>query len=141
MSLRPQLLALTGVLALQSCLAAAQSTAPPGGQPEARTATNPGSARRGVDWGFSIGMTPGPANAYGYPYVVSVTKGSNAERAGLVVGDTILSVDGRDARQPPLFPSLVAGTRYVLRIRRGQEERELIYTFPRTETGRAPPEE
>jgi S1-C subfamily serine protease len=75
-------------------------------------------------------MNPGPRNAYGYPYVTEIAAHSNAERAGLAVGDTIVAINGRDARQPPLFPVQEPGTRYVLRVRRGEEELELRYTFP-----------
>jgi len=140
---RLHLLAFAAVLALQPCLAAAQSS-PARKASRARTLGNPHATSRGPAWGFSIGMTSGSVNEYGYPYVVAVVKGSSAEQAGLAVGDTILSVDGRDARQPPLFPRTEPGTRYVLRVLRGREEQEITYRFPqpaetpRPEPGRAP---
>jgi S1-C subfamily serine protease len=75
-------------------------------------------------------MRPGPGNVYTHPYVWLVIPGSAAEAAGLMVGDTILSIDGRDARYGIAFPVQVAGTRYVILVRRGAEELELTYVFP-----------
>lgn len=97
--------------------------------------------------GFLIGVHPGPGNAYGYPYVREVVRGSVAETAGLMVGDTIVSIDGRDMRHDDFFPVKVAGTRYVMLVRRGTEELELVYVYPqvvesagREQPTAAPPE-
>jgi S1-C subfamily serine protease len=59
-----------------------------------------------------------------FPKVERIAPGGPATRAGLVDGDVLLSVNGRDAREPRLFSNRRPGTRYVLRIRRGSEERE-----------------
>lgn len=83
--------------------------------------------------GFLFGVRPGPGNAYGYPDVRTVVSGSAADAAGLKVGDVIVAVDGRDMRYEDFFPVTVAGTRYVMLVRRGEEELELVYTYPRTE--------
>lgn len=95
--------------------------------------------------GFSVGMTPGPNNAYTYPFVVEVEPGSAAARAGLALGDTILASDGNDVRGSRLLPEPRAGKRYVLRVRRNGEERELIYIYPSPQaaapaSGSNPPE-
>jgi S1-C subfamily serine protease len=84
--------------------------------------------------GFSMALVPRRSTngvlAIDYPVVKEVTPGSNAARAGLFAGDTILAINGRDARQLPLFPDQHGGTWYVLRVRRGMEERMLTYVFP-----------
>lgn len=112
-----------------------------------RTYTYPETSQRGPTTGFSIGMNPGLGNSYNYSYILSVTPGSAADAAGLMVGDTILAVDGRDVREGALFPVKVAGTRYVILVRRGDEEVELVFTYPQIEevprregTNAAPPE-
>jgi S1-C subfamily serine protease len=58
--------------------------------------------------------------------VVRIDAGSPAATAGLLLGDVILEVDGVAISSPqrPLA-ALATGVTYVLRIRRGQEEREV----------------
>jgi S1-C subfamily serine protease len=136
MRTRPLFFALAAALLTLPCHAFAQSTSAGSGETSGQAvrrtmSRNPGSrpANPALALGFSFGMTPGRGNAYGYPYVRTVSKGSNAERAGLAVGDTILTIDGRDARQGRLFPEARPGARYVVRVRRNGEERELTYTF------------
>jgi C-terminal processing protease CtpA/Prc len=75
-------------------------------------------------------MKAGPNLEYTHPYITEVVKGSTAEEAGLAVGDTILSVDGRDTRQPPMFPDESPGVRHLMRIRRAGEEMELTFVMP-----------
>jgi len=118
--------------ALRPALSTAQVTLPRGvDSSRVRVWTNPALANRGPGWDFDIGMNPGPNHEYGYVYVARLEPGNAAHRAGLLVGDTILTVDGRDTRRAePLFPREVPGTRYVLRIKRGEEEREIVYIYP-----------
>ncbi|MBD0320111.1 MAG: PDZ domain-containing protein [Gemmatimonadetes bacterium] len=59
-----------------------------------------------------------------------VTPGSNAARAGLMPGDTIMAVNGRDTRTSRMFPDRQPGTRYTMRIRRAGEDPELTYVMP-----------
>lgn len=66
-----------------------------------------------------------------YPVVTSLVAGSSAKEAGLMVGDTILSANGRDAREPKLFPDRRPGTWYTVRIRRGVAEREVGFQVDR----------
>jgi S1-C subfamily serine protease len=58
--------------------------------------------------------------------VMRIDAGSPAATAGLQLGDVILEVDGVAVSSPqkPLA-ALATGVAYVLRIRRGQEEREV----------------
>jgi C-terminal processing protease CtpA/Prc len=61
--------------------------------------------------------------------VAAVAEGSPAASAGLAVGDTLISVDGHDTREPgPLFPGLAPGRRYTLIVERDGEELELFLT-------------
>jgi S1-C subfamily serine protease len=129
------LLAAAGLLILCPTVAHAQQGS---ASTQTRTYTYPEASPRGARWGFSIIMYPGPGNAYAHPIVRSVDTGSAAEAAGLMVGDTIISVDGRDMRYEPFFPRQVAGTRYVMLVRRGDEEVELTYTYPQADAGPQP---
>jgi hypothetical protein len=66
-----------------------------------------------------------------YPIVIRLDSGSVAARAGLIPGDVLLSVNGRDTRTGSAAFRLQAGeTRFVLRIRRGEEEKELVMEKP-----------
>jgi S1-C subfamily serine protease len=66
--------------------------------------------------------------AAGFPTVSRVEPGSPAATAGLRVGDAIVSLNGVDSRNGPLFTRIEPGVRYVVRVRRGDEERELALT-------------
>lgn len=61
-----------------------------------------------------------------YPEVTQVLQGSSAHRAGVVVGDTIVASNGRDARSNKLFPDARPGSKYTLRLRRDGKEREVV---------------
>ncbi|MFL5381787.1 MAG: PDZ domain-containing protein [Longimicrobiaceae bacterium] len=64
-----------------------------------------------------------------HPVVTGVEPNSSAARAGILPGDVLLAVNGRDARERGLFGQRVYGTRYTLRIRRGTEERDIAFVF------------
>lgn len=104
------------------------------------TRRNPGSPRNGPTVGISLGFVGfGQAGQLAdYPTVVGLLKGGPGERAGLVVGDTLRTVNGRDARQPPVFPNRAPGARYVLRIRRRGEDREIVMVIPNTSSAPVP---
>ena len=70
-----------------------------------------------------------------HPTIRSVTPSSPAALAGLAVGDTIVSVNGRDSRERPLFPDRRHGARYILRIRRADEEREVGFRLESPPSG------
>jgi hypothetical protein len=69
------------------------------------------------------GDEPKPLNVY--PEVSGVSPGSPAARAGLLTGDTIVSVNGRDGRLGRIFPNTIPGTEYAIRVRRDGTEREV----------------
>lgn len=58
-----------------------------------------------------------------HPTVTAVAPGSPGAKAGIAPGDVILEVDGRDARQEGVRINRIGA--YTLRIRRGEEEREV----------------
>ena len=128
MNMKLPLLAIAAFVLVHPCTADGQAN-----PPTARTTTFPSPARTGPGLGFSTAMRPGPGNSYTYSFIASVVSGSAAEQAGLMVGDTIIAVDGRDVRLAPMFPVKVAGTRYVILVRRGTEELELTYIYPGAE--------
>jgi S1-C subfamily serine protease len=59
------------------------------------------------------------------PFVAVVSPESPAAAAGFMVDDVVLSIDGRDSLERPLFPGLAPGRAYTVRVKRGDEEREL----------------
>jgi regulator of sigma E protease len=59
------------------------------------------------------------------PIVASVSPDSPAAAAGFLPGDRVLSIDGRDSLERPLFPGLAPGRAYTVRVKRGDDEREL----------------
>jgi S1-C subfamily serine protease len=59
------------------------------------------------------------------PFVAAVSPESPAAAAGFMVDDVVLSIDGRDSLERPLFPGLAPGRAYTVRVKRGDEEHEL----------------
>lgn len=132
-------LALGASLALHPSDGRAQSDTTPSRPEQSRAVVrNPNAARNGPPTGVSLGFKGfGRGGLSEYPTVVRLASGGSGERAGLMVGDTIRAVNGRDARQIPVFPNRVPGARYVVRIRRGGEDREVTLVLPATPA--APP--
>jgi S1-C subfamily serine protease len=58
--------------------------------------------------------------------VLAVEAGSPAERAGLMAQDALLELDGGPIHDQLPFGRLTPGVSYTLRIRRGQDEREVV---------------
>lgn len=81
----------------------------------------------GLYFRSSVTMTPDHQMHRDYSSVAHIDSGSPAEKAGLAAGDMILEVNGTDTRTPVrgIF-AFVPGRKYILRIRRGQEEREIV---------------
>ena len=59
------------------------------------------------------------------PFVAAVSPESPAAAAGFMVDDVVLSIDGRDSLERPLFPGLAPGRAYTVRVKRGEVEHEL----------------
>ena len=55
------------------------------------------------------------------PFVAAVSPDSPAAAAGLMRDDVVLSIDGRDSLERPLFPGLAPGRAYTVRVKRGNE--------------------
>ncbi|HEX2095449.1 MAG TPA: hypothetical protein VHG28_23840, partial [Longimicrobiaceae bacterium] len=82
-----------------------------------------------------------------HPVVDRLAPGSNPWNAGLRNGDTILAVNGIDARRRQAWMEMMGrriGTPYTLRIRRGEEREIRAEVVPRrlhprgSSTGRVP---
>jgi|GEM_PF-5177724 len=65
-----------------------------------------------------------------YPIVTRVDSGSVAAQGGFRIGDVLLLVNGRDARKARPFRLQGGEERWVVRIRRGTEEKELTMEVP-----------
>ncbi|HEX8903625.1 MAG TPA: PDZ domain-containing protein [Longimicrobiaceae bacterium] len=65
-----------------------------------------------------------------YPLVVRVDSGSIADSVGMKVNDVIVTVNGRDTRDARAFDRRPGETGLVMRIRRGDEEKEIVIQFP-----------
>jgi S1-C subfamily serine protease len=77
----------------------------------------------GFDIRMSATIRPDQPPEVSQPIISSVHPGTPAARAGLATGDVILDVNGVDSRRGgALFP--IVGTAYVVRVKRGDEERE-----------------
>jgi membrane-associated protease RseP (regulator of RpoE activity) len=64
-----------------------------------------------------------------YPQVRSIKQGSAVQRAGLMLGDTVLTVNGRDMREWDVFHDAQVGTVYTLHVRRAGQERDVTFAI------------
>ena len=106
--------------------AGAQQQPPAGGQEGERVRINRPPK---VFVGFSYTVTNG-----GPAVVTAVGDDSPASRAGLMVGDTIAMIDGRDSTEPgAFFPGIAPGKSYALTVRRadGEHDAVLVVAPPR----------
>lgn len=112
--------------------ASAQTVVSPvNSSPQATANANTTSNRVAGFTGFTIRFTAqvrvGHEPEMSYPTVDKVLPESPAARAGVHAGDLIIEVNGHDARvRGALFP--VEGIPYVMRVRRGDTEREIMLT-------------
>lgn len=77
----------------------------------------PSAGELGLSWSKDLPSDPS-LPALGPALVTSVTPCSPAHLAGVLPGDLILTVNGRDSREAAPFPSSAAGTVYSLVILR-----------------------
>ena len=87
-----------------------------------------GALRDAVGFSYSAPVTMGPdgvVRAAEYPVITEVLADSPAQGAGLAPGDVILAVNGRDGKSAALFARREPGTRYTVRVRSGDVERDV----------------
>jgi S1-C subfamily serine protease len=111
-------------------LAAAAQQPAPGAERQPVTST--GVRPRVPYFGMNLSMVPvfGPGGTMRWahhPAIATVDAGSPAARVGLQAGDTVLLVNGRDAREPEAMVG-ETGAVYVFRVRRGSVVREYTVT-------------
>jgi len=74
-----------------------------------------------------------------FPVVTRVDSGSVSAQAGLRLGDVLLSVNGKDARDAKLFRREHGEPRWVMKVRRGAQEMDLTMEVPPSmQSGRPP---
>jgi len=121
----------------QTCDYGPNSTSPfaPGAHPDGgslarvRPAPRPGDGPIGFEYEWRNVVIQRGVRPTSLPLVACVITGSAAARAGLRPGDTIISVNGRDPRVRGTFAERRIGTRWVMRIERGGEEREVSFAI------------
>jgi membrane-associated protease RseP (regulator of RpoE activity) len=140
---------------LIAALVAAAAALHPGHASAQGSTALPRGAEQMPDGSVRMSRRPGPSIGIAYtgnpvvgedgqirfaehPVVTGVEPNSSAARAGILPGDVLLAVNGRDARERGLFGQRVYGTRYTLRIRRGTEERDIAFVFEPAPTAPAP---
>jgi membrane-associated protease RseP (regulator of RpoE activity) len=92
--------------------------------------TIPGRSRSytGIGWTGTPTFAPdGTVRSADYPVITIISKDSPAQKVGLAVGDVVLSVNGKDAREAGLLSAKGPGEMFTIRVRRGEEVRD--YTF------------
>jgi S1-C subfamily serine protease len=81
--------------------------------------------------GVDLELWPdGSYRVVNFPVVIRVDSGSVAAQAGFHLGDVLLAVNGRDTREARPFRLQPGEVRWVVRIRRGEEEKELVMEVP-----------
>lgn len=107
----------------QAAMPASASAAPPA--PSAQTQARRPQAYAGLEIRFQVSVGPDQVANPSYPVVKTVAPGSPAHEAGMLAGDVITEVNGRDSREPRAL-WFQPGVRYTLRIRTGDQERETV---------------
>jgi S1-C subfamily serine protease len=81
--------------------------------------------------GVELELWPdGSYHVVNHPVVTRVDSGSVSAQAGFRLGDVLLAVNGRDTREARPFRLQPGEERWVVRIRRGEEEKELVMEVP-----------
>jgi S1-C subfamily serine protease len=79
----------------------------------------------GLDVRYSASMDANRVVTKSYPIVAGVEPGSPGHHAGVLAGDVIIEVNGGDSRVDRAM-WLQPGVRYTLRLRNGEQEREVV---------------
>lgn len=90
-----------------------------------RASGRPARASIGFALNYTLSAGPQGLRVTDYPVVSQVDSGSNAERAGLVVGDVVLGIDDRDSRNSGLVTPILPGQSFTVRVRRAGSERRI----------------
>jgi S1-C subfamily serine protease len=132
------LTALTAAVALVPCALSAQAGGPTAG----RGGPDPATMRSATGMLYSGGAIElRPNGQWGladYPVVIRVDSGSVSAAAGFRIGDVILSVNGRDARDARPFRRERGEMSWVVRVRRGSAETELTMQLPSSTRSASP---
>ena len=76
----------------------------------------------GISYGATVTTGPDGSPRWAtYPVIRLVVADSPAAKAGLVVGDSIISVNGADARVNKILEAKEGGEKFSIRVRRGSE--------------------
>lgn len=123
-------ISLAAAILLSAEAAAAQSHTAAGASPAGSTTEQPGRPRRpatytGLDIRYVVSVSPDGRDTRAFPLVRGVAEGSPGQLAGIVAGDVIVEVNGRDSREDRVM-WLEPGVRYTLRLRSGEQEREVV---------------
>lgn len=110
--------------------ASAQTQAPappqaPGSVPSASAPARADRGYTGLDIRSAATIAADGAVIRAYPVIRSVEADSPGHQAGFATGDVILEINGADSRQD-LATVFRPAIRYSIRIRRGEEEREIV---------------
>jgi C-terminal processing protease CtpA/Prc len=111
-------------LAAQPALAQAGASVTSNVRSAAPTATR-ASSFTGLTISFNVAVGADGVPVMDLPYVRAVAPGSPGEQVGIRQGDVIIEVNGRDSREDRAL-WLEAGVRYTLRLRTGDQEREVV---------------
>lgn len=103
--------------------------APQSQQVEARPTPPPGHGSIGFRYEWRDALIQRETRPSTFPLVSCVIVGSPAERAGLRPGDIIVAVNGRDPRLRGSFAERQVGARWVVRIQRAGEERDVSFVI------------
>ncbi|MEP6619711.1 MAG: PDZ domain-containing protein [bacterium] len=116
----PLLLAPLASLRAQTGSGDSAYRAPAGANSRSFAPTNKGFT--GLSWGAPITTGPDGAPKWAtYPVIRGVAPDSPAAKAGLAVGDSIVTVNDVDARTPRILDAKEGGEKFSIRVRRGGE--------------------
>ena len=90
------------------------------------TQPQPRALYTGLEFSVSAQRNANGTVALSYPTVRHVVPGSPADSAGVGVGDVIVEINGQDPRAQAVALRAAAPNTY--RLRRGDEEREVVIT-------------
>lgn len=129
---RAALLLATVLLAAAPTPVAAQTQGQPGASSIVAPPGQATQARRpraftGLATSVAVSVDASGAATPAYPFVRTVEPNSPGHQAGILPGDVIIEINGRDSREQRAL-WLEPGVRYTLRVRTGEQERDVLLT-------------